>query len=52
MVRFDILDYPIFLSWRLPFLLVVDTPITTVSYVVASVAKTLSRSLPSRVEVH
>jgi hypothetical protein len=44
MVRFDILNYPIFLSWSLPVLLVADTPVTTISCVVASVAKTLCKS--------
>jgi hypothetical protein len=44
MVQFGILDYPIFLSWSLPTLLVADAPITIVSCVVASVAKILSRS--------
>jgi hypothetical protein len=44
MVQFVILDCPIFLSWSLPALLVADAPIMTFSYVVSSVAKTLSRS--------
>jgi hypothetical protein len=44
MVRFVILDCTVFLSWRLPALLVVDAPVTVVSCVVASTAKTLSRS--------
>jgi hypothetical protein len=37
MVRFGISDCPVFLSWSLPVLLVVGTPVTTVSCVVASV---------------
>jgi hypothetical protein len=44
MVRFGILDYPIFLPRGLSVLLVSDVSITTVSCVEASVAKTLSRS--------
>jgi hypothetical protein len=44
MVQFGILDCPVFLSWSLPVLLVADTPVMPVSYVVASIAKTLSRS--------
>jgi hypothetical protein len=52
MVQFGILDCPVFLSWSLPTLLVVDAPITVISYVVASLGKTLSRSQLSRVEVH
>jgi hypothetical protein len=44
MIRFDIPDCPIFLSWSLPILLVANTPIMVVSRVVASVAKTLSKS--------
>jgi hypothetical protein len=44
MAQFGILDCPVFLSWSLPVLLVVNTPVTVVSCVVASMAKTLSRS--------
>jgi hypothetical protein len=44
MVRFDILDCPVFLSWSLLVLLVADTPVTIVPCVVAYVVKTLSRS--------
>jgi hypothetical protein len=44
MVQFDILDCLIFLSWGLPVLLVADTPVTTISYVVSFVAKTLTMS--------
>jgi hypothetical protein len=40
MARFGISDYPILLSWSLPILLVADTPITVISCVVASIAKT------------
>jgi hypothetical protein len=40
MTRFGISDYPILLSWSLPILLVADTPITIISCVVASIAKT------------
>jgi hypothetical protein len=43
MVRFDILDSSVFMSWNLPVLLVADTPVMVVSCVVASMAKTLSR---------
>jgi hypothetical protein len=44
MVWFGILNCLVFLSWSLPVLLVVDTPVTVVSCVVASMVKTLSRS--------
>jgi hypothetical protein len=44
MAQFGIPDCPVFLSWTLLVLLVIDTPVTVVSCVVASVAKTLSRS--------
>jgi hypothetical protein len=44
MVQFGILDYLIFLSWSLLALLVADTPVTAISYVVASMAKNLSKS--------
>jgi hypothetical protein len=47
MVWFDIPDCPIFLIRGPSVLLVVNVSITAVSYVVASVAKTLSRSRPS-----
>jgi hypothetical protein len=40
MVQFGISDCSILLSWRDPVLLLVDVPVTTVSYIVASVAKT------------
>jgi hypothetical protein len=42
MVWFGILDCPVFLSWSLPVLLVANTPVTAVSCVVVSMAKTLS----------
>jgi hypothetical protein len=44
MVRFGILDYPVFLPCGSPVLLVADVSVTTVSYVKASIAKTVSRS--------
>jgi hypothetical protein len=44
MVWFGILDCLVFLSWSLLVQLVADTPVTDVSYVVASVAMTLNRS--------
>jgi hypothetical protein len=44
MVWFSILDYLVFLSWSHPALLVADAPITAISCVVSSVAKTLNRS--------
>jgi hypothetical protein len=44
MVRFGILNCPVFLSWSLPVLLVTDTLVTIISCVVASMAKTLSMS--------
>jgi hypothetical protein len=44
MVWFGILDYPVFLSWSLPILLVGNTPIMAVSCILASVAKMLNRS--------
>jgi hypothetical protein len=52
MVHFGILDCPIFLSLGPPVLLEADVSIMAVSYIIASVIKTLSRSLPSWVEVH
>jgi hypothetical protein len=45
MVWFGIPDRLIFLSWSLPVLLVAGTPIMAVSCVLASVAKTLSKSM-------
>jgi hypothetical protein len=44
MVRFDILDCPIFLPRGFSALLVVDVSVTAVSDVVASMTKILSRS--------
>jgi hypothetical protein len=44
MVQFGIPDYPFFLTRGPSILLVADMYITVVSYVVAFVAKTLSRS--------
>jgi hypothetical protein len=44
MVRFGILDCPIFFPQGLSVLLVADVPITVVSYIVASMDKILSRS--------
>jgi hypothetical protein len=44
MVRFGILDYPVFLARGPSILLVADVSITTVSYIEDSMAKTLSRS--------
>jgi hypothetical protein len=44
MVQFGILDCPIFLIWDPSVLLVADVSVTTISCVVASIAKTLSRS--------
>jgi hypothetical protein len=44
MVRFGILDCSIFLTRGPSVLLVADVLVTVVSYVVASMAKTLSRS--------
>jgi hypothetical protein len=44
MVRFVISDCLVFLSWSITALLVADALVTTISCVVASVAKTLSRS--------
>jgi hypothetical protein len=44
MIQFSILDYPIFLSRGLRVPLVADVSVMVVSYVVASMAKTLSRS--------
>jgi hypothetical protein len=43
MVRFGILNYPIFLTRGLSVLLVADMFVTAVSFVVVSVAKTPSR---------
>jgi hypothetical protein len=43
-VRFDILDCPIFLSQSSVVLLVANVFVVAVSYVVASMAKTLHRS--------
>jgi hypothetical protein len=44
MVRFGILDCPIFLSYGSRVLLMTDVSVTTVSYVRASVAKIFSKS--------
>jgi hypothetical protein len=44
MVHFGILDCPIFLSLGPPVLLEADVSIMAVSYIIASVIKTLSRS--------
>jgi hypothetical protein len=44
MDRFGIPDYPVFLSWSLPALLVADAPVMAVFCVVASMDKTLSGS--------
>jgi hypothetical protein len=46
------MTHPVFLPRGSSVLLVADTPVVVVSYIVASVAKTLSRSYPSWVEVH
>jgi hypothetical protein len=43
MARFGILDCPNFLCWN-PVALLVAVSVTAVSYVVSSIAKTLSRS--------
>jgi hypothetical protein len=43
-IRFEVLDHPVSLSQNPTVLLVADVSVTTISYVVASVAKTLSRS--------
>jgi hypothetical protein len=43
MVQLGILDYPVFLTRGPSVLLVVDLSVRAISYVVASVAKTLSR---------
>jgi hypothetical protein len=48
MIRFRISDCPV----CLPSLLLADTSVMAISYMVASVAKTSSWSWPSRVEVH
>jgi hypothetical protein len=44
MVRFGILDYPIFLPRSFSAMLMVDVSVAAISYLVASMAKTLSRS--------
>jgi hypothetical protein len=44
MVQFGIPDYPVFLTRGLSILLVADVSIMVVSYIVASMTKTLSRS--------
>jgi hypothetical protein len=44
MVQFNLLDYLIFLTQSPSVLLVADVAVTAVSYIVASMAKTLSRS--------
>jgi hypothetical protein len=44
MVWFGIPDYLVFLTRGLSILLVADMSVTAVSYVVASVSKTMSRS--------
>jgi hypothetical protein len=44
MARFGILDCPNFLCWNPVALLVANVSVTAVSYVVSSIAKTLSRS--------
>jgi hypothetical protein len=44
MVQFGILDCPVSLPQSLPVLLVANIPVTVISYVVASMAKTLSGS--------
>jgi hypothetical protein len=44
MFRFRIPDCPIFLPYGLSIFLVADVSVAVVSYIVASMAKTLSRS--------
>jgi hypothetical protein len=44
MVQFGILNCLIFLPWSFLVILVADTPVMVVPYVIAFVAKTLSRS--------
>jgi hypothetical protein len=43
MVRFDISDCLVFLSLGSPVLLVVDVSVTAISYMIASMSKTLSK---------
>jgi hypothetical protein len=45
MVRFSILDCPVFPSWGIPVLLAANPPVTVVSCVIASVAKNPQRVL-------
>jgi hypothetical protein len=52
MVRCGILDFPIFLPRSSSALLMADVSVAAISCVVASMAKTLSKSRPSLVEVH
>jgi hypothetical protein len=52
MAQFGTLDDPIFLAGTSCLLLLVETFITTISFMISSIIKTSSMSLPSWVKVH
>jgi hypothetical protein len=51
-IWFGVLDHPVFLSRNPVVLLVADVSVMAISCIVSSIAKTISRSYPSWVEVH